>query len=110
MTYTTSKGSLKKNDRTSLVVVKIQKSPDRGMVWRVCIFINGVKFIRPGFKNKKPAIKLAAMMVQQGLLHGWNVRWKVTDEKNAPVNINLAALGSKMQRGEREHKNERKIT
>jgi hypothetical protein len=108
MSYTSPKSSSTSDKSSSLVVVKMQNSPERGPVWRVCVFIDGVKFIRPGFQNRKPAIKLAAMIVQQGLIHGWHVRWKVSDEKGKPVNINLAALGSKMQRGEKENKNERK--
>ncbi len=89
-------------DKSMLVVVKLQDSPIRGKVWRVCVFVNGDRFIRPGFQKRKPAIKLAAMMVQQGLLHGWNVSWRVLNEQGTPENINLAALGSKMERGERK--------
>jgi len=84
------------------VAVKIQRSQDRGELWRVCVFINGRRFIRPGFQKKKAAIKLAAMLVQQMLINGWRVRWKVTDENGVDVRLNLAALGSKMYRGERK--------
>lgn len=104
MSYTPAKSSSVQDKCSALIVVKMQNSPERGPVWRVCVFINGIKFIRPGFRNKKPAVKLAAMMVQQGLIHGWNIHWKVTDDKGKPMNINLAALGSKMQRGEKENK------
>lgn len=87
-----------------LVVVKPQESPGRGHVWRVVVFINGDRFIRPGFQKRKPAVKLAAMLVQQSLLHGWNVAWQVMDENGKLGNLNLAALGSKMQRGEEKKK------
>lgn len=89
-----------------LVVVKPQESSGRGKVWRVAIFINGDRFIRPGFQKRKPAIKLAAMLVQQSLLHGWNVAWQVFEENGNLGNMNLAALGSKMQRGEEKKKKE----
>jgi len=87
-----------------LVVVKPQESPGRGKVWRVVVFINGDRFIRPGFQKRKPAVKLAAMLVQQSLLHGWNVAWQVMDENGKLEGTNLAALGSKMQRGEEKQK------
>jgi hypothetical protein len=83
-----------------LVVVKLQNSPKRGKLWRVSIFINGQRFIRPGFKKEKASISLAAMIVQQALLHGWSVNWKVIDESGCHRDINLAALGSKMHRGQ----------
>lgn len=98
----TSRGCTKKN---MLVIVKPQKSPDRGWLWRVCVFIDGQRFIRPGFQRQKPAIKLAAMMVQQAMIHGWRVDHKVIDENGVVVNINLAAIGSKMERGERKSSN-----
>jgi hypothetical protein len=87
-----------------LVVVKPQQSPGRGVIWRVVVFINGDRLIRPGFQKRKPAIKLAAMLVQQSLLHGWNVAWQVMDENGKLGDMNLAALGSKMQRGEEKKK------
>jgi len=40
------------------------------------------------------------MIVQQALLHGWNVYWKVIDQAGRQRDINLAALGNKMQRGQ----------
>jgi hypothetical protein len=46
------------------------------------------------------------MLVQQGLIHGWNVTWQVTDEDGKPSDMNLAALGSKMKRGEAKHQKE----
>ena len=49
-------------------------------------------------------MKLAGMMVQQMLIHGWKVRWEVRDEKGNPIDVNLADLGGKMQRGERKGK------
>jgi hypothetical protein len=88
-----------------LVVVKMQDSPVRGKVWRVCVFIDGNRLIRPGFQKRKPAIKLAAMMVQQGLIHGWNVSWRVLNESGVTENVNLASLGSKMNRGEKKDAN-----
>lgn len=93
--------SKKNNALSSLVVVKHQLSQDRGPLYRVCVFINGERLIRPGFHNKKSAIKLAAMMVQQMLVNGCRVSWKVYDDKGNLVDINLAALGNKMQRGEK---------
>jgi len=66
----------------------------------VSVFIDGERFIRPGFQREKASIKLAAMIVQQALLHGWNVYWKVIDQAGNNRDINLAALGSKMQRGQ----------
>ena len=86
--------------RSMLVVVKLQESSGRGRVWRVVVFIDGIKLIRPGFQKRKPAISLAAMLVQQALIHGWNVAWQVTDEAGNPSDLNLAALGNKMKRGE----------
>jgi hypothetical protein len=83
-----------------LVVVKSQNSPRRGHLWRVSVFIDGVKFIRPGFQREKASVKLAAMIVQQALIHGWNVSWKVIDQAGNHRDINLAALGSKMHRGQ----------
>jgi hypothetical protein len=83
-----------------LVVVKSQNSPRRGHLWRVSVFIDGVKFIRPGFQREKASVKLAAMIVQQALIHGWSVNWKVIDQAGNHRDINLAALGSKMQRGQ----------
>lgn len=83
-----------------LVIVKSQQSPRRGHLWRVSVFIDGQKFIRPGFKREKASVKLAAMVVQQALLHGWNVSWKVIDRSGNHRDINLAALGSKMHRGQ----------
>jgi hypothetical protein len=83
-----------------LVVVKSQNSPRRGHLWRVSVFIDGVKFIRPGFQREKASVKLAAMIVQQALLHGWNVNWKVIDQAGKHRDVNLAALGSKMHRGQ----------
>lgn len=83
-----------------LVVVKSQNSPRRGHLWRVSVFIDGQKFIRPGFKREKASVKLAAMIVQQALLHGWSVNWKVIDKAGNHRDINLAALGSKMLRGQ----------
>jgi hypothetical protein len=84
-----------------MVVVKHYDSPRRGSIWRVNVFIDGKRLIRPGFKRRKSAIKLAAMLVQQMLLHGWEAHWQVYDEQNVLERINLAALGSKMERGER---------
>ena len=83
-----------------LVVVKSQNSPRRGHLWRVSVFIDGQKFIRPGFQREKASVNLAAMIVQQALLHGWNVHWKVIGQSGQQRDINLAALGSKMQRGQ----------
>ncbi|MHC4119763.1 MAG: hypothetical protein ACYSWO_19875 [Planctomycetota bacterium] len=83
-----------------LVVVKSQNSPRRGHLWRVSVFIDGQKFIRPGFRREKASLKLAAMIVQQALLHGWNVNWKTIDGAGNHRDINLAALGSKMHRGQ----------
>lgn len=83
-----------------LVIVKSQNSPRRGHLWRVSVFIDGQKFIRPGFQREKASIKLAAMIVQQALLHGWNVSWRVIDKAGRQRDINLAALGSKMHRGQ----------
>jgi len=96
----TEKGS--PSCRSMLVVVKPQESSGRGKAWRVIVFINGVKLLRPGFQKYKPAISLAAMIVQQGLVHGWRVTWQVMDENGRPSDLNLAALGSKMRRGERK--------
>ena len=87
-------------EKNVLVVVKLQNSPKRGKLWRVSIFINGERFIRPGFKKEKASISLAAMVVQQALLHGWNVNWKVIDGNGCHRDINLAALGGKMHRGQ----------
>lgn len=92
------------NCRSMLVVVKQQESPGRGKVWRVVMFVNGVKLLRPGFQKYKPALSLAAMLVQQGLIHGWNVTWQVMDETGRPSDLNLAALGNKMKRGEQKAK------
>jgi hypothetical protein len=92
--------------RSMLVVVKQQDSPGRGKVWRVIVFIDGVRLLRPGFQKKKAALSLAAMLVQQGLIHGWNVTWQVTDEDGKPSDMNLAALGNKMKRGEAKHQKE----
>jgi hypothetical protein len=91
-------------DQTAFVAVNQQRSDQRGMVWRVYVFVNGKRLIRPGFQKKKPALKLAAMMVQQMLIHGWKTRWEVRDEKNKLLEINLANLGGKMERGERQRK------
>ena len=104
MTYAAPKTEKKQQqaEKTMLVVVKLQDSPVRGKVWRVCVFVNGIRIFRPGFQKRKPAIKLAAMMVQQGLLHGWNVWWRVLNEQGTLENLNLAALGSKMERGEKK--------
>lgn len=88
--------------RSMLVVVKQQESQGRGKVWRVVAFVNGVKLLRPGFQRYKPALSLAAMLVQQGLVHGWNVTWQVMDESGKPSDLNLAALGNKMKRGEQK--------
>lgn len=88
-----------------LVIVKPQKSPERGWLWRVCVFIDGQRFIRPGFQRQKPAIKLAAMMVQQAMIHGWRVDHKILDENGRVIDINLAAMGSKMERGEKKSSN-----
>jgi len=87
-------------EKNVLVIVKSQNSPRRGHLWRVTIFINGHKFIRPGFRREKASIKLAAMIVQQALLHGWRVSWKVIGQNGEQMDMNLAALGSKMQRGQ----------
>jgi len=103
VTYAAPKKDADQEQNTAFVVVKRQNSPVRGGVWRVCVFINGSRFMRPGFQKRKPAIKLAAMMVQQSLIHGWKVTWRVEDEKGVPEQVNLAALGSKMERGERSH-------
>lgn len=92
-----SSAGLQKN---VLVVVKSQNSPRRGHLWRVSVFIDGQKFIRPGFRREKASLKLAAMIVQQALLHGWNVYWKVIDQAGRQRDINLAALGNKMERGQ----------
>ena len=92
--------------RSMLVVVKQQDSPGRGKVWRVVVFIDGIKLIRPGFQKRKPAVSLAAMLVQQGLIHGWNVSWQVMDESGNPSDLNLAALGNKMKRGEAKQQKE----
>lgn len=89
-----------------LVVVKLQESPGRGRVWRVVVFIDGIKLLRPGFQKRKPAISLAAMLVQQALIHGWNVTWQVMDEGGNPSDLNLAALGNKMKRGEAKQQKE----
>ena len=89
-------------DKTAMVVVKLQQSPSRGPLWRVCLYVFGMKLMRPGFQKRKPAIKLAAMMVQQMLIHGWKVSWQVLDEKGNDTRTNLAALGSKMERGEKK--------
>jgi len=94
------------SNRSMLVVVKHQDSPGRGKVWRVIAFIDGVRLLRPGFQKRKAALSLAAMLVQQGLIHGWNVTWQVTDEDGKPSDMNLAALGSKMKRGEAKHQKE----
>jgi hypothetical protein len=88
--------------KTALVVVKPQKSPQRGDIWRCCVFINGVRLIRPGFQKRKAAVKLAAMQVQQMLVHGWDVKWQVFNQKGERTNLNLAVLGSKMERGEKK--------
>jgi hypothetical protein len=85
-----------------LIVVKPHESQGRGRVWRVIMFVNGVKLLRPGFQRQKPALSLAAMLVQQGLVHGWHVTWQVTGEDGRPSDLNLAALGSKMRRGEQK--------
>lgn len=105
MTYTSKTEPVEQSspDKNLFVVVKLQNSPVRGKVWRVCGYVNGVKLYRPGFQRRKPAIKLAAMMVQQGLVHGWDVTWRVQNEQGGVENFNLAALGSKMQRGERKN-------
>lgn len=79
-----------------MVVVKLQKS-GRGELWRVCVFINGNRLIRPGFKKEKSAINLAAMLVQQMLVHGWKVRWQVFNKDGVEQQINLAALGRNMK-------------
>lgn len=107
MTYaseTASEQPTVEPEKKYFVVVKLQDSPIRGKVWRVCGYVNGVKLYRPGFQKRKPAIKLAAMMVQQALVHGWNVTWRVENDQGGTENFNLAALGSKMQRGERKNK------
>jgi hypothetical protein len=91
-------------EQTAFVAVKQQQSSQRGAVWRVYVFVNGKRLIRPGFQKRKPAIKLAAMMVQQMLIHGWKTRWEVRDEKGNLVDVNLANLGGKMERGERQEK------
>lgn len=93
-------GSSPLPEKNVLVIVKSQNSPRRGHLWRVTIFINGQKFIRPGFQREKSSIKLAAMIVQQALLHGWRVSWKVIGQRGEQMDINLAAIGSKMQRGQ----------
>jgi hypothetical protein len=46
------------------------------------------------------------MLVQQGLIHGWNVTWQVMDEDGNPSDLNLAALGNKMKRGEAKQQKE----
>jgi hypothetical protein len=83
-----------------LVVVKRHESPGRGKLWRVVVFVNGERLLRPGFQKYKAALSLAAMLVQQGLVHGWRVTWQVMDEGGRPSDLNLAALGNKMKRGE----------
>lgn len=95
-------GRVNDNCRSMLVVVKRHDSPGRGKVWRVVVFVNGIKLLRPGFQKYKPALSLAAMLVQQGLIHGWNVSWQVMDENGRPSDLNLAALGNKMKRGEQK--------
>lgn len=95
-------------DRSAMVIVKHQMSQTRGAIWRVCVFINGERLIRPGFHQRKAAINLAAMHVQQMLVNGWKVVWNVTDERGHAVDLNLAALGSKMQRGENRRHSEKK--
>jgi hypothetical protein len=82
-------------DGQAMVVVKHQKSA-RGPLWRVCVFVNGARLIRPGFQKDKAAINLAAMLVQQMLVHGWQVRWQVLDKEGKDRHINLAALGKNM--------------
>jgi hypothetical protein len=91
-------------EQTAFVAVKQVRSTERGLVWRVFVFVDGKRLIRPGFQKKKPALKLAAMMVQQMLIHGWKTRWEVRDEKGKLVDINLANLGGKMERGEKQGK------
>lgn len=102
MTYAAPKSDGDDAQKTTFIVVKLQNSPVRGTVWRVCVFINGDRFMRTGFKKRKSAIKLAAMIVQQSLIHGWKVTWRVQDENGKPEDVNLAALGSKMERGEKK--------
>jgi hypothetical protein len=80
--------------QNAMVIVKPQKS-GRGDLWRVCVFVEGKRLIRPGFRKEKPAINLGAMLVQQMLAHGWHVTWKVYDGAGAEKSINLAALGGR---------------
>ena len=92
--------SASKPEKNVLVIVKSQNSPRRGHLWRVTVFVNGQKLIRPGFQRQKASLKLAGMFVQQALLHGWRVSWKVLGPKGELMDVNLAALGSKMRRGQ----------
>ena len=90
-------------ESNSAIVVRKKMSPSRGEVWQVTVYVDGKRYIRPGFKRRKAAVKLAAMMVQQALAHGWHVIWQVFDDQDRLTSLNLAALGSKMERGEMEH-------
>lgn len=90
------------SNKSAFVAIKSQQTPERGQVWRVFVFVGGQRLIRPGFQKYKAATKMAAMLVQQMLAHGWQVRWEVRDEKGNLKDINLAALGGKMKRGEKE--------
>lgn len=91
-------------NKNAFVAVKPQQSPERGLVWRVFVFVGGQRLIRPGFQKYKAAVKLAAMLVQQMLAHGWQVRWEIRDEKGHLKDVNLASLGGKMERGEKGSK------
>lgn len=95
---------------SSSIVVRKGRSPSRGDTWQVTVYVDGVRYIRPSFQRRKAAIKLAAMMVQQALAHGWQVVWQVFDEEDRLTNLNLAALGSKMERGEREHRRDAQVS
>jgi len=89
--------SKKKSVDAMLVVVKMTPKPlrkGRG-VWSVCVYVNGRLLIRPRFQKRKPAVNLAAMMVQQGLIHGWHVSHQVLDEQGKLTDVNLAALGNR---------------
>lgn len=85
-------------DTEHLVVLRFDPQRDDGAgAWHIYSFANGKRMFRLDFKREKPAVWMAAKLVDELQRNGWRVRWRVQDENGLTMGTNLVVAARKMK-------------
>jgi hypothetical protein len=91
-----SNGNGKSRSTKHLVVLRFDPSRPGGP-WRLFVFEDDKRLFRLDYRQEKPAVFMAAKLVDDIRKNGWPCRWVVQDEDGQPTGMDLREAARRMR-------------